>query len=54
MKQTSVLAAAALNGSASLMAAPAQHPAKPNAPPGYTLKVDCRNRNLTISTDART
>ncbi|MET3540408.1 hypothetical protein ABID22_001120 [Pontibacter aydingkolensis] len=47
MINNSVLAvAAALNGPASNMATPVQHTAKPNAPPGYNLKVDCTNRDL--------
>ncbi len=46
MIQKSVLAvAAAQHGPTAIVASPAQHTAKPNAPPGFA-KIDCRSRDL--------
>ncbi|MEJ8803762.1 hypothetical protein [Pontibacter sp. H249] len=48
MNQMSVLAAAAaLTEPAVKLAASSQHPARPNAPPGYTLRAHCNNRGRT-------
>ena len=47
MIKRSVLAdAAVLQRLAVSTATPAQHTAKPNAPPGYTFKVGCSDRDL--------